>query len=89
MKYRWDDNKNEELKSEGRPSFEDAVEAINTTGLVSNDKNPVHASQRLFVVMINNYPHAVPYEIRGDVIWLNSLPCKKIQEVKYGKAIQS
>jgi uncharacterized DUF497 family protein len=70
VNFDWDDKKNEELKSEGRPSFEDAVLAISENGVLVDDKNPVHAGQRLYVVMINDYPHAVPYEIRGDVHWL-------------------
>lgn len=77
MLFAWDPKKNEELKFEGRPTFEDAVEAIKQ-GALKDDRNPVHAGQRLFVVMINDYPHAVPYEIRGDIIWLITVyPARK------------
>ncbi len=67
--FAWDPKKNEELKFEGRPTFEAAVESIRR-GVLKDGENPIHAGQRLFVVMINNYPHAVPYEVRGNIIWL-------------------
>ena len=76
MLFVWDPKKNEQLKSKGRPTFEDAVEAIKR-GALKDNENPVHAGQRLFVVMINDYPHAVPYEIRGDIIWLITLLSRK------------
>ncbi len=77
MLFAWDPKKNEELKCEGRPTFEDAVEAIKQ-GTLRDDENPVHAGQRLFVVMINDYPHAVPYEIRSDLFWLITVyPARK------------
>jgi hypothetical protein len=77
MLFAWDPKKNEELKSEGRPTFEDAVEAIKR-GALKDDENPVHAGQRLFVVKINDYPHAVPYEVRGDIFWLITVyPARK------------
>lgn len=77
MLFAWDPKKNEELKSEGRPTFEDAVEAIKH-GPLNDDENPVHAGQRLFVVQINDYPHVVPYESRGDILWLITVyPARK------------
>jgi hypothetical protein len=77
MLFAWNPKKNEELKSEGRPTFEDAVEAIKL-GALKDDENPVHPGQRLFVVKINGYPHAVPYEVRGDILWLITVyPARK------------
>ena len=77
MLFAWDPKKNEELKLEGRPTFEGAVEAIKR-GVLKDDVNPGHAGQWVFVVMINDYPHAVPYEIRGDIIWLITVyPARK------------
>ena len=67
--YSWDPKKNEELKGEGRPSFEHAVEDL-LKGVIFDVDNPGHPGQRLYVVKIAGYPHAVPYEIRGEVTWL-------------------
>lgn len=78
MGYSWDEKKNDELKGEGRPSFEDVVQAMSEHGVLVDDENPVHVGQRLYVVMINDYPHAVPYEIRGDIRWLITVyPARK------------
>ena len=78
MSYSWGEKKNKELKSEGRPSFEDAVEAISKHGVLADGENPVHAGQYIYVVMINGYPHVVPYEVRGDMRWLITIyPARK------------
>jgi len=77
MLFAWDPRKNDELKSEGRPTFEDAVDAIKR-GVLKDDKNPVHLNQRIFVVTISGYPHVVPYEIRGEIYWLITVyPARK------------
>ncbi len=47
-----------------------AVRALENNPLLLNDVNPVHSDQRIYVVEINGYPHAAPYEIRADVHWL-------------------
>ena len=78
MHYGWDKKKSEELKNEGRPSFQEAVQSMAENGVLVDDENPVHAGQRLYVVMIGNYPHVVPYEVRGDVHWLITVyPARK------------
>ncbi len=77
MRFGWDSRKNAELKSEGRPSFEDAVKAI-AKGVLRDDENSVHPGQRIFVVNIGGYPHGVPYEVRGDILWLITVyPARK------------
>jgi hypothetical protein len=77
MLFAWDPKKNEELKSEGRPAFEETLEAIQR-GPLKDEENPVHSGQRLFVVLINSYPHVVPYEVRGDILWLITVyPARK------------
>ena len=78
MAFAWDEKKNEELKREGRPSFEEAVQALATHPLLLNDVNPVHAGQRIYVVEIGGYPHVIPYEVRGAVRWLITVyPARK------------
>ncbi|MGE0633923.1 MAG: hypothetical protein AB7O96_16030 [Pseudobdellovibrionaceae bacterium] len=49
MRFDWDEKKNKELKSEGRPSFEDAVKAISDRGVLRDDKNPIHPLGREFL----------------------------------------
>lgn len=80
MTYGWDDKKNEELKTEGRPSFEEALEELTQNGALINDENPGRPGQRIYVVMIRNYPHVIPYEVRGKVFWLITIfPSRKFK----------
>ncbi|PWU14609.1 MAG: hypothetical protein C5B49_12900 [Bdellovibrio sp.] len=60
MRFAWDQKKNEELRSEGRPTFDEVVEVIATDGVLADGPNPVHEGQRIFVVSIRKYPHVVP-----------------------------
>lgn len=77
--FDWDEAKNEELKSEGRPSFEQAVEAIENGGLIGDVENPRYPGQRLMFVTINDYAHVVPYENRDSVKWLITIyPSRKV-----------
>ena len=77
MVFAWDPQKNEELEREGRPNFEKAIESIKKK-VLREEENSGHPGQRLFVVMINGYPHAIPYEIRGNIIWLITVyPARK------------
>ena len=47
-------------------------------GVLADDQNPIHKGQRIYVVLINDYPHVVPYEIRGSVHWLITVyPARK------------
>ena len=81
MIYQWNPKKNDELKSKDRPSFEDAVKAMNTNIIIADFKNPNYSTQRITVVLINNYPHAVVYEIRGKVVWLVTVyPTRKFKK---------
>ena len=75
-----------ELKSKGRPSFEEAVAAISESGVLHDGPNPVHANQRIFVVDIKKYPHLIPYERRGEIYWLITVfPSRKYKNEKKKK----
>ncbi len=70
--------KSVELAKRGRPSFEDAANPLANNALLIDDENPVHPNQRIFVVEIDNYPHVIPYEMRGDIYWLITVfPARK------------
>lgn len=78
MKFRWDNKKNAELIKKGRPSFDDAVNALAHNTILIDDINPIHKGQRIFVVEINDYPHVIPYEERNDFCWLITVfPARK------------
>jgi hypothetical protein len=83
MRFSWDVKKNLELQSEGRPSFEEVVEAIADSGVLADGPNPVHKGQRIFVVSVRDYPHVVPYEKRGEVLWLITVfPSRRYKNAK-------
>lgn len=86
MRFSWDDKKNRELISEGRPSFVEAVEAIEKFGILHECPNPTHVKQRIFVVTIRDYPHVIPYEARGQIYWLITVfPSRKYRNAKEKK----
>lgn len=86
MRFSWDAKKNLELISEGRPSFVEAVEAIAEFGVLKEGPNPAHKGQRIFVVSIRDYPHIVPYEVRGEIFWLITVyPSRKYKNAKEKK----
>jgi hypothetical protein len=81
----WDIAKNEELKAEGRPSFEEVQAAIDAGGLVDKLENENYPGQQILAVRIDGYMHAVPVEPRGETegrpvtVW----PSRALQK-KYG-----
>jgi len=86
MRFSWDGKKNIELESEGRPTFKEALQAIAEFGILQEGPNPVRKDQRIFVVNIKNYPHVIPYEKRGDVLWLITIyPSRKYKNAKEKK----
>ena len=62
----WDIAKNEELKAEGRPSFEEVQVAIDAGGLVDTLENANYPGQQLLAVRIGGYMYAVAVEPRGE-----------------------
>jgi hypothetical protein len=79
--FRWDEAKNEELKQEKRPCFEDLVQAIAANGLVDDTPNLKHPGQRYLWVLFKEKIHLVPYEDRGDHFWLaTAFPSSKATE---------
>lgn len=78
MILKWDEKKNKELQKEGRPSFEEAVIEIINNRIISTDENRKYPGQQIFLIVLQGYPHLVPFEIRGDVIWLITIfPSRK------------
>ena len=81
MQFDWDPPKNEFLKQARGISFETVVVHLGRGDLWKTAKHPDQArypGQRLFFVVVNDYIHIVPFEIRADVIWLVTIiPSRK------------
>ena len=70
VKLTWNKEKNEKLKTKRKVSFEQ-VEAEIVAGRfeIMANTSPKHPGQRVIVVTLNDYPHAVPVEPNGDDEW--------------------
>ncbi|MCM0607111.1 MAG: hypothetical protein KA715_13560 [Xanthomonadaceae bacterium] len=82
MSFKWDEAKNKKLAAQGRPGFEFFVEAFDEGLIYFEGENTKRPGQGVFVVIINEYAHVVPYEDRGDHLFLRTLyPSRKWQVV--------
>jgi len=65
-RFNWDHKKNEKLKKERGVSFEEVVFSIENSGLLDDEQHYSRPNQRVFVVLLNNYAHLVPYVIENE-----------------------
>jgi len=81
MRFEWDPHKNELLKFTRDISFEAIVVHLGLGDLwrIANYPDQVrYPGQKLFFVLIEDYIHIIPYEERGEVIWLITIiPSRK------------
>jgi hypothetical protein len=81
MRYDWDSQKNDFLKTTRKISFEAVIVHLNRGDLWRVADHPDQdrfPGQQLFFVIIDDYVHIVPCEIREDVIWLVTIiPSRK------------
>ena len=81
MRFEWDPYKNELLKSTRDISFEAIVVHLGLGDLWRIADHPDQArypGQKLFFVIIEDYIHIIPYEERGEIIWLITIiPSRK------------
>ena len=79
--YRWNPDKNEQLKAERGVSFEQVVIAIESNGLldVLSHRNPVrYLRQRVLVVAFDRYAHLVPFVEEEEFFFLKTIiPSRK------------
>ena len=81
MRFEWDAQKNETLKTDRQISFESIVVHLGLGDLWKEAEHPdqqKYPGQKLFFVVVENYIYIVPYEQRGEVIWLITIiPSRK------------
>jgi uncharacterized DUF497 family protein len=79
--FRWNHEKNEELKSERGISFEEIVLAIEADGLLDIVRHPnsgKYANQLLFVVALDSYAYLVPFVEEPNYYFLKTIiPSRK------------
>jgi len=88
--YKWNEDKNLQLKRERGVCFDDVVEMLSKGDIIDNYKHPLsdkYSNQFIYVVLINNYIYYVPYVIEEDYIFLKTvIPSRKLNK-KYNKEV--
>ncbi len=81
MQYDWDSKKNDFLKETRNLCFETVIIHLARGDLWRVAEHPnqdKYPGQKLFFVQIDNYIYIVPFEERGDIIWLVTIiPSRK------------
>ena len=86
--YRWNEEKNEQLKQSRGVSFEDVVLAIESGGLLDVLAHPNprrYPNQKVLVVAVMEYVYLVPHVEEDDHVFLKTvIPSRKAKR-DYGK----
>ena len=79
--FRWNHEKNEQLKAERGISFEEAVLAIEAGGVLDVVRHPnsgKYPKQLVFIVALDGYVHLVPYIEEPEYYFLKTIiPSRK------------
>jgi hypothetical protein len=79
--FRWNHEKNDQLKVERKISFEEIVLSIEADGLMDILKHPnlgKYPNQLVFVVVYDGYIYLVPFVEEGDYYFLKTIiPSRK------------
>jgi uncharacterized DUF497 family protein len=86
MNIIWDDEKNKKLKKQRGISFEEITLLILEGKYVDIMKHPKRRGQRIFVLPINGYLHAVPFVLddENNFVLKTAFPSRKFHK-KYGQ----
>ncbi|MEO8385717.1 MAG: BrnT family toxin [Betaproteobacteria bacterium] len=74
--FRWNHEKNEQLKAERGISFEEAVLAIEAGGVLDVLRHPnsgKYPKQLVFIVALDGYVHLVPYVEEPEYFFLKTI----------------
>lgn len=84
--YRWDQEKNSELKINRSISFEDVLVKIkkgDVLGIIGNPSEK-RKGQKVFVIKHNEYIYYVPFVESGEEVFLKTIiPSRKLKK-RYG-----
>jgi uncharacterized DUF497 family protein len=86
----WDEEKNAKLKKERGISFDEVAELIVGKKYVGIVKHPKRPHQRVFLLPIQGYIHAVPFVIdaEGNIVLKTVFPSRKFHK-EYGGSNES
>lgn len=87
--FRWNEDKNEQLKAEREISFEQVLQAIQAKKILDIIEHPDRAkypSQRMFIIAMNEYVYLVPFVESDDTIFLKTIiPSRKMKKRYLGE----
>jgi len=84
MNIHWDELKNEILKRERNVAFEDVAEIIRSGNEIDIIPHPKRSNQRIIIVRINGYIHAVPFVEDGSGMFLKTIFPSRDLNKQYG-----
>ena len=88
MNFNWDIEKNKQLKLERGVCFEDVVSLIYKDKVLDIIKHPnmeKYPNQKIYIVMLNNYVHMVPFVKKNKEIFLKTIiPSRKMHKLYKG-----
>ena len=82
MNIIWDDDKNIKLKKERKISFDEIALMILEQKYVEIVEHSKRSGQKIFLIPINNYIHAVPFVIDADnnIVLKTAFPSRKFHK---------
>ncbi len=86
--WAWKPEKNELLKEMGRPCFEDVLEALINGGFRDILSNPNYPDQKILIVMIDGYAHAVPYKEADKIFFAFTVYPSRAYQKRYGGKLE-
>ena len=83
----WDQNKSIKLKLERNITFEQIAEMILEEEYIDILEHTKRKNQKIFIIEINNYIHAVPFIIdeEDNIVLKTAYPSRKLQKKYRGK----
>jgi hypothetical protein len=69
MLVRWNEEKNQLLKTRRNVSFEQILLKLEAGDFLGPEQNPTYPGQFRIIINIDGYPHIVPFVIGNDGSW--------------------
>jgi hypothetical protein len=83
---RWSTEKSDMLRTQRGFGFEEVMLAVEKKQVIADIASPskLYPHQRMLVVMIGDYTHAVPYDEKDGVRFLKTIFPSRVLHKKYG-----
>jgi uncharacterized DUF497 family protein len=83
----WDEGKNNQLQKQRNISFEEATQIILNGDYLDILENPARKEQYIFIIMLNDYIHVVPFIVDNDnnMVLKTIYPSRKFHHIYGGE----